>query len=157
MTDTPTTVLLAMDGSKFADYAFDWYLKNIHRPNDVTILCNCFEFHVVMPALGMGSAEVVTKILEEEKAKNKVYLEKLSEQMKTAGLHGKVKQVQGDARHEILRVAEEEGATMIIMGTRGLGAVRRTILGSVSDHVLHHSHVPVLICRHDDDHKHQGK
>lgn len=41
---------------------------------------------------------------------------------------------------------------MIVMGTRGMGKVKRTFLGSVSDHVLHHSHVPVIICRHKDDH-----
>ena len=37
-----------------------------------------------------------------------------------------------------------------------MGTVRRTLLGSVSDHVMHHSHVPVLICRHKDDHHHHG-
>ena len=36
---------------------------------------------------------------------------------------------------------------MIVMGTRGLGTVRRTILGSVSDYVLHHAHCPVIICK----------
>lgn len=65
-------------------------------------------------------------------------------------LHGKVKQTNGTPRTEILRVAEEEKVTLIVTGTRGMGNVRRTLLGSVSDHVLHHSHVPVLVCRHKD-------
>ena len=69
-------------------------------------------------------------------------------------LHGKVKQVHGSPRLEIIHVAEEEKVSMIIVGTRGMGQVRRTLLGSVSDHVMHHSHVPVLICRHKDDHHH---
>ena len=74
----------------------------------------------------------------------------------TLQLRGKVKQVHGSPRDEVLRVATEEKATMIITGTRGMGTVRRTLLGSVSDHVLHHSHVPVLVCRHQDDHfKHE--
>ena len=60
----------------------------------------------------------------------------------------------GKPRNEILRVAEDEKVEFIITGTRGVGQVRRTLLGSVSDHVLHHSHVPVLICRHEDEHKH---
>ena len=71
-------------------------------------------------------------------------------------LHGKIKQVNGKPRVEILRVAEEEKVDLIITGTRGMGQMRRTLLGSVSDHVLHHAHVPVLICRHEDDHKHHG-
>ena len=47
----------------------------------------------------------------------------------------------------IVKVADEEKATMIVMGTRGLGKVRRTILGSVSDFVVHHAHCPVIVCK----------
>ena len=47
----------------------------------------------------------------------------------------------------IVNVASEEGAGMIIMGTRGMGTLRRTILGSVSDYVVHHAHCPVVVCR----------
>ena len=36
---------------------------------------------------------------------------------------------------------------MIVMGTRGMGVVRRTLLGSISDYVVHHAHCPVLVCR----------
>jgi nucleotide-binding universal stress UspA family protein len=36
---------------------------------------------------------------------------------------------------------------MVVMGTRGQGTVRRTIMGSVSDYVAHHSKVPVLVFR----------
>ena len=68
-----------------------------------------------------------------------------------------MKQVHGRPQAEILILAEEENMDMIITGTRGMGTVRRTLLGSVSDHVLHHSHVPVLICRHEDDYKHHHK
>ena len=47
----------------------------------------------------------------------------------------------------IVKLADEEQATMIVMGTRGLGKVRRTIMGSVSDYVVHHAHCPVIVCR----------
>ena len=47
----------------------------------------------------------------------------------------------------VVKVAEEEKAAMIVMGTRGMGTIRRTILGSVSDYVVHHAHCPVLIAR----------
>lgn len=36
---------------------------------------------------------------------------------------------------------------MIVTGTRGMGKVRRTILGSVSDYLVHHAHCPVVVCR----------
>lgn len=50
----------------------------------------------------------------------------------------------------IVAAAKEFNATMIAMGTRGMGKIRRTILGSVSDYVVHHAHCPVLVCRYAD-------
>lgn len=61
-------------------------------------------------------------------------------------LQGDVQIGFGDPGEQICAFAAKTHAAIIIMGTRGLGAIRRTIMGSVSDYVLHHSHVPVLIC-----------
>lgn len=46
---------------------------------------------------------------------------------------------------EICKEAEEEGVTLIIMGTRGLGAFKRNILGSVSYSVVHQAPCPVTV------------
>ena len=46
----------------------------------------------------------------------------------------------------IVRCAEDEGCDLIVMGSRGLGALRG-ILGSVSSHVLREAAVPVLIVK----------
>lgn len=51
----------------------------------------------------------------------------------------------GDCADEILDVAEAEAASMIVMGRRGLGRVRETLLGSVSQKVLHHAPCTVVI------------
>jgi len=48
----------------------------------------------------------------------------------------------------IVDLAVQEQVSMVVMGTRGLGTIRRTILGSVSDYVLHHVHCPVAIFRY---------
>jgi nucleotide-binding universal stress UspA family protein len=48
---------------------------------------------------------------------------------------------------EILAVAEETGAGMVVVGSRGLGGIRRALMGSVSDSVVHHAHCPVLVVR----------
>jgi nucleotide-binding universal stress UspA family protein len=45
----------------------------------------------------------------------------------------------------LLRQIEAGHHDLVVMGSRGRGAVRSTLLGSVSHHVLHHSRVPVLI------------
>jgi len=48
----------------------------------------------------------------------------------------------------VVQEAIELNANLIVTGTRGHGKIRRTILGSVSDYILHHSSVPVIICHH---------
>lgn len=51
----------------------------------------------------------------------------------------------GDYADEIVDIAEEEGADMIVIGRRGLGRVRETLLGSVSQKVLHNAPCTVVI------------
>ena len=48
----------------------------------------------------------------------------------------------------IIAEAEKQSANLIIMGTRGLGKIRRTFLGSVSDYVVQHARCPVVVVRH---------
>ena len=48
---------------------------------------------------------------------------------------------------QIVKVAEDIGAGLIVMGSRGLGGVRRVLMGSVSDSVVRHAHCPVLVVR----------
>ena len=47
--------------------------------------------------------------------------------------------------HGIVEIATQEKAKFIVTGCRGMGLIRRTILGSVSDFILHHAHCPVFI------------
>ncbi|MEV0389923.1 universal stress protein [Nonomuraea sp. NPDC050643] len=45
----------------------------------------------------------------------------------------------------IVDVADEVDASLVVTGSRGLAGVRSVLLGSVSNHVLHHAHRPTLI------------
>jgi nucleotide-binding universal stress UspA family protein len=59
--------------------------------------------------------------------------------------------VAGRPDTEIVRVAEEVGAGLIVIGSRGLGGVRRALVGSVSDSVVRHAHCPVLVVRSEEE------
>jgi nucleotide-binding universal stress UspA family protein len=48
---------------------------------------------------------------------------------------------------EIVDWAEEIGADLIVMGSRGVGRVRRALFGSVSNSVVRHAHCPVMVIR----------
>ena len=47
--------------------------------------------------------------------------------------------------HMICELAKEKNVDSIVMGQRGLGTISRMLLGSTSDYVLHHAHVPVIV------------
>jgi len=49
---------------------------------------------------------------------------------------------------EIVGLAGRLGAGLIVVGSRGLGPLRRTLIGSVSDSVVRHAHCPVMVVRH---------
>ncbi len=55
--------------------------------------------------------------------------------------------VQGEAGPAICRLASELSAAAIVIGSRGLGGLKRAVLGSVSDHVVRHAPCPVLVAR----------
>jgi nucleotide-binding universal stress UspA family protein len=53
----------------------------------------------------------------------------------------------GDAKHEALEFAEKSEIDMIVVGHRGLGALRRMIMGSFSNYILSHAKCDVLIVK----------
>lgn len=146
-------VVIAQDGSEYSNYAFDWYMDHIHKKDDKVILLHTPEYHnVVASPMVMADVSVLTDMWKEEEKRVQELLETLGQRMKDRGIGGKVKSVGGQPGEVICKVANDEGAGLIITGTRGLGKIRRTFLGSVSDYVIHHAHVPVLVARHKDHH-----
>ena len=60
---------------------------------------------------------------------------------------GKIRTESGKPGDVIIKTAKEEHVGLIVIGSRGLGLVKRTLAGSVSDHVLHNAPCPVVICK----------
>jgi nucleotide-binding universal stress UspA family protein len=54
----------------------------------------------------------------------------------------------GEVEREIVHLAEDLGAGLIVMGSRGRRGMRRALMGSVSDSVVRHAHCPVMVVRH---------
>ena len=48
---------------------------------------------------------------------------------------------------EVVALAEDIGAGLIAMGSRGRGGIRRALMGSVSESVVRHAHCAVMIIR----------
>jgi nucleotide-binding universal stress UspA family protein len=145
----PTTILLATDGSKDAELA---------RTTAVDMATTTdSELHVVTVAPRYPSVDVnIPQVVEQLRTQAEKVLEEQVEKIQQAGgkvaqRHLKIVDPIGE-RHraqQIVRVAEEIGAGLIVMGSRGRGGVRRALMGSVSDSVVRHAHCPVLVVRHE--------
>jgi nucleotide-binding universal stress UspA family protein len=57
--------------------------------------------------------------------------------------------IEGRVAPEIVGLAEEIGAGLIVMGSRGMGGIRRALMGSVCDSVVRHAHCPVMVVREE--------
>ena len=145
----PTKILLATDGSQDAELA---------RATAVDMAFSTdSELHVVTVARGYPSFEVnIPQVVERLHTQAEKVLEEQVEKVEQAGVkvaqkHLKIADPMGE-RHraqQILLVAEEIGAGLIVMGSRGRGGVRRALMGSVSDSVVRHAHCPVLVVRYE--------
>ncbi|KAK2186266.1 hypothetical protein NP493_207g01011 [Ridgeia piscesae] len=151
MTELHTSVvLLSVDSSQQSHYAVDYYLHNLHRPGNTIVISHCVELPenvhrrdaLMSPAILLEAwreEENESKVLESKIVslllENGIPLSDISTRIERGLKPGRV----------IVDVIDDVRAELVIMGSRGLGTLRRTILGSVSDYVLHHSNVPVLV------------
>jgi len=64
-----------------------------------------------------------------------------------AGIAADYLEPSGDPATTIEKLVEEFGYDMVVLGSRGLGAVSRFLQGSVSEHVATHAKATVVIAR----------
>ena len=144
----PTTVLLATDGSKDAELATTTALELANSTGS--------ELHIVLveePVYAYvdpsGYPFYAGAQLEHElEQQARMRLDAKVQKIRSAG--GAVAEAHlrvGAAAAEIVDLAQEIGAGLIVIGSRGLGGIRRALMGSVSESVVRHAHCPVLVVR----------
>jgi nucleotide-binding universal stress UspA family protein len=143
----PTRILLATDGSEEAELAA---LRAVELADATDSELHVVHVGVVPIFLKSypGTLGYYGKLYEQIEQVSKERLRKQSLRVKAAG--GTVAGAHlrmGAVDLEIAALAEELGVGLIVMGSRGLGGVRRALMGSVSDSVVRHAHCPVLVVR----------
>jgi nucleotide-binding universal stress UspA family protein len=137
----PTKILLATDGSSEAELAATTAADLAKSTSS--------ELHVVyvgqvLPP-PLTQTEIETARLDRE---DQALLDQQVRKIEEAG--AAVAEAHRRAGHEdaeVVALAEDIGAGLIVMGSRGQGGVRRALMGSVSDSVVRHAHCPVLVVR----------
>lgn len=142
-------VLIAVDGSEHSDRAFEFYLKNIYCKEDSLLVLHAFE----IPPLPYSSGPFVfayyeewSQMVSELREQAKEMMRAYEERCKTLKLHYQIILVVGKPAGNVICTEASNGKVdLIVTGNRGQSAARRTILGSVSDYVVHHSQCPVCV------------
>ena len=145
----PTRILLATDGSEEAELAATRAVDIAEKTGSELHVVHVGvvpSFLVSYPGILGYERRLYDQIVEESRQR----LRELSWGVKlaggtVAGTHLRM----GQVTLEIVALAEELGVGLIVMGSRGLGGVRRALMGSVSDSVVRHAHCPVLVVRQE--------
>jgi nucleotide-binding universal stress UspA family protein len=148
----PTKMLVATDGSEEAALALSTAADLAKSTNSELHIAYVFPTTVQRPfpnPITARPAEVLEHELEEAMNQAQSFLDREVEQVKGEGVEvAETHLTRGRPDTELVHLSEEIDAGLIVMGSRGLGGVRRALMGSVSDSVVRHAHCPVLVVRH---------
>lgn len=139
-------ILVAVDGSNYSQKAL-FKAKDIALAmgSEVTIL-NVVNY-LKDSALYMNNREVKAELTKTALKQSDDILKSAKEIFKDFPGTVLTSYRTGDAVDEIIKYAEEGKFDLVIMGSRGVGIFSRTLLGSVSDKVVHHIKTSVLIVK----------
>jgi nucleotide-binding universal stress UspA family protein len=142
------SILVAVDGSPDAEQALteaiDLAESEHTRLTLITAVCQ-------VPATAYGPAAAglpVAQLLEDAHAEAEAILRRARERI-PEGISVSAVLSEYPIRVALSRQIAHGDHDLVVMGSRGRGAVRAALLGSVSHYVLHHSPVPVLIVHAD--------
>lgn len=138
-------ILLPIDGSVTCFGAFD-YAKNLGlKFNAEIIIINAQEISPSFvwlndPMLAANTQYDPKKTATEMVKKASKYFD---------GLDLKITCIAeiGNPAHAIIEVADREKVDLIVMCTHGMSGIKRFMVGSVTNNVVHHANVPVLVIK----------
>ena len=135
-------ILIATDGSGSALAAIDAGLELAAEDNSEVVFVHVTST-LDFPSAATGS-EAPERVLQMDT--DAVLVEAL-EQARKRGVPAKAELLIGHAPKQIIRLARDIEADVIVVGSRGLGRVQTAILGSTSREVLRKAGRPVMIVR----------
>lgn len=126
---TYRTLCVPLDGSPLAEQALAEAQLIASSTGAALVLIS------VVPRIGNGFDEA------------RIYLEQIAEQLRVHQLQVRIRTAEGSPAGQIIAVAEEENADLIVMATHGRTGLQHLWLGSVASKVVHSAPLPVLLVR----------
>ncbi len=138
------TIVVPVDFSEYSEKAFTWALALAEKWRSRIVLLHVVPVPIPAPivmGVHFNLTDFAAALLEDAKAKAKEFVARSGS--KTAQIEAKV--ISGQPFLEICRVAEQEKADVIIMGSHGRTGLSHVLLGSVAERVVRHASCPVLV------------
>ena len=132
-------VVIATDGSQGAEAAVAAGARVARTIGTSAVLVN------VRPSLGPLGDPYYQEKLTEQMEYARAALERARELLAQEGVDGEEAILEGNAADQVVELARARNAPLIVVGSRGLGAVAGALLGSVSSGIIHRSDRPVLV------------
>jgi nucleotide-binding universal stress UspA family protein len=135
------SIAVGVDGSDPSRAALAWALAEAAAHGARLRIVNVYDLAPYISTLGTAVApdsELIDK-------SSRVLLEEMTADAQDAGVEIEVISASGPTAKTLLGVAS--GDDLLVVGSRGLGGLRRLLLGSVSEHCVHHSSCPVAVVR----------
>ncbi|MGD1986294.1 MAG: universal stress protein [Desulfobacterales bacterium] len=133
-------IVLAFDGSEYSDKAL-LRAKAIAERFDATL----WLVHVFRNPSDLLGYTDFEKIYAKRKSAAQAVMDDARQKLGRTTFTVQEKLREGNETDSILKVAENCAADLIVMGTRGLGAVKGFLVGSVSRKVIHYAACPVMV------------
>lgn len=141
-------ILFPTDGSEASHKALKYLISLAQQYQARVSLVHTYDFAMGQMMARYGAETGALQDLEEHLSQaGEQLLKELTQELVDAGLIVSAAFNQkGDAGHWIITLAEQEDCDLILMGTRGMGALKSALLGSTSHFVVNHSHrIPVFL------------
>jgi len=133
-------ILFPTDFSTASDSALP-HAETLAKQKSATLLI----LHVEEPPLAYGGGELYYGLPEPSSERILKMLEQVVPSDPTVSFKHRL--TIGDPAGEIVRIASEEGAEMIVLGTHGRSGMTRMLMGSVAEAVVRRAPCPVLVYR----------
>ncbi|KAL9228192.1 hypothetical protein vseg_003799 [Gypsophila vaccaria] len=147
-------MIVGIDESEQSYYALEWSLDHFFTPFAPNFPFTLFLVHAkpspssAIGIAGPGAAEILPYVDTDLKKIAARVIDKAKELCQAKGVHDVPAEViEGDARITLCEVVEKHHASMLVVGSHGYGAIKRAVLGSVSDYCAHHAHCSVMIVK----------
>ncbi|HEV2462153.1 MAG TPA: universal stress protein [Ktedonobacterales bacterium] len=137
--------LIAVDGSPTSQAALQFARQMLVGKETSVTLLHVIPQHLIYGKGGAAPAEVYD--MEKEKPASQALLDDGARSLTEGrvGPHVDTKIMTGDPADVILSIAEDTDVDLIVVGSRGLSATQRFLIGSVSTKVTTHAHCAVLV------------